>query len=478
MPLFTVTAKGSFIKLYNTIIDSGMKKMILSLATMFAVVTIAIGQNVGIGTNTPVALLHVNNGNVLFSGPNMLGNTVLPPVKGKGIRTFWYPEKAAFRTGGVYNAAISGFPDADTSNFHNWDKDSIGAFSFAAGFNTKAKGSYSFAAGVRSFAIGDATATFGIGNNANGDFSFVAGSSNKAEGNASTAFGNGCVASGNYSAATGNYTTSSGVASTSMGGSTVASGNYSTASGVHSTASGDRSVSMGDNTVASGDYSTAMGSYTVAGGDYSTAMGKSAKATGYAAFAAGNNAVASGTNSVAMGVNASTGGRANSFCFGGASNDLAASNTSDNQMMMRFNNYTFWVSASNYAYLIPASNGWAYTSDKNKKERFLEVNGEGVLKKISSIPFYSWNFKASDTKQYRHYGIMAQDFYSAFGKDDYGAIGNDTTVSPLDLLGVAYSAIKALEKRTETLQAQNNNMAHEMEKLQKALEAVKLKIKN
>ena len=146
--------------------------------------------------------------------------------------------------------------------------------------------------------------------------------------------------------------------------------------------------------------------------------------------------------------------------------------------MMRFNNYTFWVSASNYAYLIPASNGWAYTSDKNKKERFLEVNGEGVLKKISFIPFYSWNFKASDTKQYRHYGIMAQDFYSAFGKDDYGAIGNDTTVSPLDLLGVAYSAIKALEKRTETLQAQNNNMAHEMEKLQKALEAVKLKIKN
>ena len=54
-----------------------MKKIILSLAIMFAVVTIAIGQNVGIGTNTPVALLHVNNGNVLFSGPNLLGNTLL-----------------------------------------------------------------------------------------------------------------------------------------------------------------------------------------------------------------------------------------------------------------------------------------------------------------------------------------------------------------------------------------------------------------
>ena len=38
--------------------------------------------------------------------------------------------------------------------------------------------------------------------------------------------------------------------------------------------------------------------------------------------------------------------------------------------------------------------------------------------------------------QYRHYGIMAQDFHDNFGKDNLGVIGNDTTVSALDLLGV------------------------------------------
>ena len=82
---------------------------------------------------------------------------------------------------------------------------------------------------------------------------------------------------------------------------------------------------------------------------------------------------------------------------------------------------------------------------------------------------------------------MAQDFYNAFGKDDYGVIGNDTTVSPLDLLGVAYSAIKELEKRTSDLQQQNAQltsevesfkmMKGEMEKLKLAMEAIKIKIK-
>jgi hypothetical protein len=291
---------------------------------------------------------------------------------------------------------------------------------------------------------------------------------------------------GNYSFAAGDNPLSSGLGATAMG-NAIASGTYSTAFGNQSKASGNSAFSTGDHTIASGDFSTAMGEYSIASGDYSTAIGKAAKAIGYGAFAAGNNTTASGTGSTAMGVNANTNNFVNSFCIAGAPNNLPAQNTSDNQMMMRFNNYTFWVSSSNFAYLIPASNGWAYTSDKNKKERFLELNGETVLTKISSIPFYSWNFKANDTRQYRHYGIMAQDFYQAFGKDDYGAIGNDSTVSPLDLLGVAYSAIKALEKRTEILQNKNQQleaslnalreMLVEMDKLKMSVEAIKQQIK-
>ena len=67
---------------------------------------------------------------------------------------------------------------------------------------------------------------------------------------------------------------------------------------------------------------------------------------------------------------------------------------------------------------------------------------------------------------------MAQDFYNAFGKDRYGNIGNDTTVSALDLLGVAYSAIKELEKRSGSLAATNTHLQQENAALQKRVTAM------
>lgn len=463
-------------------------KVFFSTLLVFITITYSFAQNVGIGTNKPVSLLHVNDGTVLFSGLNyLIGNPPKPPVSGKGTRTFWYLDKAAFRTGGVYNSQIFGFPDQDTSNFHNWDRDSIGVFSFASGFNTKAKGDFSTAMGEASYSIGAISTAMGLGNKALGDFSFAAGNKNIASGENSVALGYYSTAAGYASISAGEFAISTGTTAISMGSNTQALGKHAVALGGSTKASGDYSTSMGDHSIASGDFSTAMGEYTIASGDYSTAFGTSSKASGYGSIAAGSGVIASGSSSTAMGVNANTNNHTNAFCIAGATNNLAANNTSDNQMMMRFDNYTFWVSSANYAYLIPASNGWAYTSDKNKKENFLELNGQTVLSKIATIPFYSWNFKANDTRQYRHYGIMAQDFYNAFGKDDLGIIGNDTTVSPLDLLGVAYSAIKELEKRTADLQKQNAQLSNEiesfkmmkdeMEKLKVAMEAIKIKVK-
>jgi hypothetical protein len=265
----------------------------------------------------------------------------------------------------------------------------------------------------------------------------------------SIAMGNATKASGNFSTALGNSSTASGIVSTAIGFSTNAIGNFSTAIGKGSNANGSSSTAIGVDNTANGDYSTAMGNTTTANGTNSIAFGI--------------GSTASGNNSTAMGVNASTANHTNSFCIGGTIN--AANNTADNQMLMRFDNYTFWVTPLNYAYLTSASNGWAYTSDRNKKENFEELNGESVLKKIAKIPFYSWNFKAKESKEYRHYGIMAQDFHDNFGKDNLGVIGNDTTVSTLDLLGVAYSGIKALEKRTEALQNQNEILVSEIAEL-------------
>lgn len=79
------------------------------------------------------------------------------------------------------------------------------------------------------------------------------------------------------------------------------------------------------------------------------------------------------------------------------------------------------------------------------------MNDEQVLNKLAAINFSSWKYKAAPDATNRHYGIMAQDFYAAFGSDAYGKIGNDTLVNPIDLIGVAYNAIKALEYRTREL---------------------------
>ena len=103
-------------------------------------------------------------------------------------------------------------------------------------------------------------------------------------------------------------------------------------------------------------------------------------------------------------------------------------------------------------------NAWTTICDKNHKENFEPLNGEDVLQKLSNINFTSWNYKKQDPKNYRHYGIMAQDFNTAFGHDKYGSIGNDTTVNPIDMIGIDMAAIQALVKRTNEFKDENEKL--------------------
>ena len=96
--------------------------------------------------------------------------------------------------------------------------------------------------------------------------------------------------------------------------------------------------------------------------------------------------------------------------------------------------------------------------DENRKENFEPLNGDDILQKIKSIKFSSWNYKTQNPKVQRHYGIMAQDFFHAFGRDKYGTIGNDTTVNPIDMIGINMTAIQALEKRTAVLKQENEEL--------------------
>jgi hypothetical protein len=62
----------------------------------------------------------------------------------------------------------------------------------------------------------------------------------------------------------------------------------------------------------------------------------------------------------------------------------------------------------------------------------------------------SWHVKGTPMTD-RHYGPMAQEWFSAFGNDGIGTIGNDTTLASADVDGVLCIAVQALEKRTADL---------------------------
>ena len=62
---------------------------------------------------------------------------------------------------------------------------------------------------------------------------------------------------------------------------------------------------------------------------------------------------------------------------------------------------------------------------------------------------------------------MAQEFYKAFGKDDYGTIGCDTLINQQDFLGVNLIAIQALEKRTVENKKENEIQANMIRELKK-----------
>jgi hypothetical protein len=188
--------------------------------------------NVGIGTSTPLARLHVKDSSVLFSAtgglPATPGNI---PISGSGRRMLWYADKAAFRAGYIDGT--------------QWNKDSIGNYSFASGYNTKAKGFGSVAMGTINSATGDYSISIGTNTRASGLISTAMGSNSNAIGDYSTTMGHFTAASGIYSVAMGYYTTASGFNSTAMGFVTTASGSSSTSLGFLTKAKSGNSLVIG-----------------------------------------------------------------------------------------------------------------------------------------------------------------------------------------------------------------------------------------
>jgi t-SNARE complex subunit (syntaxin) len=107
--------------------------------------------------------------------------------------------------------------------------------------------------------------------------------------------------------------------------------------------------------------------------------------------------------------------------------------------------------ASVGALLDAGANSWTTISDSAKKENFLYADGEEFLNSLSKLKLGSWNYKAQEPEQFRHYGPMAQEIFHFFGKDELGTIGNDTIIATSDIDGIVMICLQALEKRTTEL---------------------------
>ncbi|GAB4021559.1 tail fiber domain-containing protein [Spirosoma koreense] len=222
------------------------------------------------------------------------------------------------------------------------------------------------------------------------------------------------------------------------------------------------SLAAGYNSVASGECATAIGFRTMATNVRAIALGTQSVASGPNTLALGFNATASSDNATAMGNNVSTADKVGSFIIGDYSG-TTYSNTAGNQMMMRFTGGYMLYSGDpgNQASAIGVrltsnNNAWSTLSDSTRKENFRPANGISFLQKIAQMRLGSWNYKGQDSRLYRHYGPMAQDFFAAFGHDQLGTIGEDKSINQADFDGVNLIAIQALIKEVEKLEAENN----------------------
>lgn len=309
-----------------------MKKTLPLLALLAA--SYANAQ-VGIGTTTPLARLHVVDSSVLFSAPgDVAGSPALTPISGEGRRMMWYADKAAFRAGYLGNYG---------SNY--WDRANIGNYSFATGSDTRASGTNSFAAGY-----------------------------------ATTASGSESVALGNYGTASADRSlafngTASGTGAIALGSGAQASADDALAFGPSSIAGGLASIVLGPS-IANGSFGVAIGLQNSARANFSVAIGKNARAGHQGACVIGDASAGFSSDSV----------------YSTANNQMTMRYVGGFRLFTSMN-------LSTGVTIAPGGGSWAAVSDRSKKENFREVNTEEILKKVAALPILNWNYKSQPQGQ-------------------------------------------------------------------------------
>ena len=246
-------------------------------------------------------------------------NEVIDPAED---RIMWYPTKSAFLAGKVLIES----------------KDSVGYFSMATGYKSKAIGDWSQALGYRARAFGLNSTAIGNYANAKANNSFAVGDSSVAKGKGSFAFGSKgldtltgaptmmqTVANGDHSFAFGFGSYAHDFGSFALGAEAAAMGKFSMALGLYDTTYADFSYAIGLRSITRGKYSCALGTYNDANGEGSFAFGSGNKSTSNGSFSIGTACYSSGSGSIAFGVeDTSSGSGAIAFGYRTVSSNLAS----------------------------------------------------------------------------------------------------------------------------------------------------------
>lgn len=434
-----------------------MKKMIYLLLSGIFFGANLQAQNVGIGITTPIAGLHVVSNNSIIARGTLTSGAVIDET-GAGSHFIFNSRKGAFR---------AGYLDPSGQTF--WNDANTGYYSIGLGYNAKASAGGAVAIGQNTSATGLNSTALGYGANAEVANSIaIGGVGAYAKAQFAVAIGGESVNANTFGSVALGRTVNAGYPFAGYGQNCFAIGIGSTINfdiGGHY-ATGDRAFVIGNNCRSVGNRAFAIGNDCSAGQFFENGS------SGRYSFSLGNACQASGIYSFAFGNNANTNGRQGSMVLSSRIDGVAVNSPADFYFLAQFAG-GYQLQSNNAGslgvYLQPNTSSWGSICDSNKKEQVLPMDDEETLQKLATFNYSSWKYKDDPNIANRHYGIMAQDFYTAFGKDALGKIGCDTLVNPIDLLGVAYSAIKALEKRTteiEVLKTENATLKARLDKVE------------
>jgi hypothetical protein len=254
-----------------------------------------------------------------------------------------------------------------------------------------------------------------------GFYSFAGGESSRATAYATFAFGD--------------QTIDTGVDGAGFGGSNEVGGTAGFTAGASNNVCGFGSVAIGfTNTTGNID-----GSGNCLAGD------------GQGAVAIGYRVTADADYAVALGHRASANNHSGVFVAGDESTTDSIEAVANNEFAARYaGGYRFRTNATlTTGCNLPAGSGvFSCSSSRFLKDNFGAVDGADLLARFRQVPVSTWSY-IGEAGTVRHLGPFAEDFRAAFG------LGVDAqNIGLLDIAGVNFAGVKALEERTRQLEAE------------------------